>query len=402
MENWTVKTEADAAPQVEEQKSAQEVEQAVVEEAVAETPNVEIVESDTVKVNLDQPPVKEEKDEQQVSDEQQEQQVEPETEADADAESPLELITEEEPKEENLEEEVTASAETVDAIHEAAQDPKIELPENVEKLVQFMEETGGSVEDYVNLNRDISSMDDVDVIRQHYKEKFPHLDDEDISFKMDEAFLYDEDVDDERAIRSKKLAFKEELYNAKKSLEGNKEKYYADLKLRKQTDIPQEYQQAYEAANNYKQAEEANIKLQAKFLEETGKVFNDDFKGFDFKVGDNKYRYKVNEPAKVQEYQSDINNFIGEFLGEDGSIQDAAGYHKAIYAAKNVDKIANHFYEQGRAEALKQSAKEAKNIDMDPRSDMSAAVTTKSGTKVRVVNNEAFGSKLKFKNYNNR
>ena len=281
-------------------------------------------------------------------------------------------------------------------------DPKIELPENVEKLVQFMEETGGSVEDYVNLNRDITKLDDVDVIREHYKQKFPHLDDEDISFKMDEAFLYDEDVDDDRAIRSKKLAFKEELYNAKKALEGNKEKYYADLKLRKQTDIPQEYQQAYEAANNYKQAEEANSKLQAKFIEETGKVFSEDFKGFDFKVGDAKYRYKVNEPAKVKEYQSDINNFIGEFLGEDGSIQDAAGYHKAIYAAKNVDKIANHFYEQGRAEALKQQAKEAKNINMDPRSDMSASVTTKSGTKVRVVNNDAFGSKLKFKNYNNR
>ena len=403
MENWTVKTEADVAPQVEEQKSAQEVEQAIVEEAVADTPNVEIEgNDDVVKVNLDQPPVKQEENEQQVSDEQQEQQVEPETETSENTDSPLELVTEEEPKEEDLKEEVTASAETVDAIHEAAQDPKIELPENVEKLVQFMEETGGSVEDYVNLNRDISSMDDVDVIRQHYKEKFPHLDDEDISFKMDENFLYDEDADDERAIRSKKLAFKEELYNAKKALEGNKEKYYADLKLRKQTDIPQEYQQAYEAANNYKQAEEANSKLQAKFVEETGKVFSEDFKGFDFKVGDNKYRYKVNEPAKVKEYQSDINNFIGEFLGEDGSIQDAAGYHKAIYAAKNVDKIANHFYEQGRAEALKQQAKDAKNINMDPRSDMSASVTTKSGTKVRVVNNDAFGSKLKFKNYNNR
>ena len=406
MENWTVKTEADAAPQVEEQKSAQEVEQAIVEEAVADTPNVEIEGSDdVVKVNLDQPPVKQEENEQQVSNEQQDEQieqVESKTEGAETSESPLERITEEEPQKEDLKEEVTASAETVDAIHEASQDPKIELPENVEKLVQFMEETGGSVEDYVNLNRDITKLDDVDVIREHYKQKFPHLDDEDISFKMDEAFLYDEDVDDDRAIRSKKLAFKEELYNAKKALEGNKEKYYADLKLRKQTDIPQEYQQAYEAANNYKQAEEANSKLQAKFIEETGKVFSEDFKGFDFKVGDAKYRYKVNEPAKVKEYQSDINNFIGEFLGEDGSIQDAAGYHKAIYAAKNVDKIANHFYEQGRAEALKQQAKDAKNINMDPRSDMSASVTTKSGTKVRVVNNDAFGSKLKFKNYNNR
>ena len=408
MENWTVKavdgqevgatTEAPAA----EPQTAQETEQAIVKEAVADTPNVEIQGDDVIKINLDAPsePVKEEKDEQQVSNEQQDEQVEqvePEAEGTETTESPIERIVEEEPKEEDLKVEAPEPV----AIHEEAA-PKVELPENIDKLVKFMEETGGSLQDYVDLNKDVEKMDDVDIIRDHYKEKFPHLDDEDISFKMDEAFLYDEDVDDDRAIRAKKLAFKEELYNAKKSLSGRKDKYYADLVSKQQSNIPQEYQDAYASANNYKQAEEANSKLQAKFLDETSKVFSDDFKGFDFKVGDAKYRYKVNEPAKVKEYQSDINNFIGEFLGEDGSIQDAAGYHKAIYAAKNVDKIANHFYEQGRAEALKQQAKEAKNINMDPRSDMSASVTTKSGTKVRVANNDSFDGKLRFKNYNNR
>ena len=219
---------------------------------------------------------------------------------------------------------------------------------------------------------------------------------------MDEKFAYDEEVDEQRDVRKKQIAFKEELYNAKKYLEGNKEKYYADLVSKKQTDIPQEYREAYEVANNYKQSQEASSKLQERFAAATNRVFNDDFKGFDFKVGDNTYRYKVADPVKTKEYQSDLNNFVGEFLGEDGAIADAAGYHKAMFAAKNVDKIAQHFYEQGRAEALRQSAKEAKNIDMNPRQDMSASVTTKSGTKVRVVQNNDFGGKLRFKNYNNR
>ena len=410
MENWTVKAvdgqdvnSAPETPQVEQEApTAQETEQAVVQEAIVDTPNIEIQgDNEVVKVNLDEP-VKTQEDEQVSNEEpiQQDEQVS-EPEGNENSESPIELVSQEESKEESVTEPVTASAETVDAIHEASQDPKVELPENIQKLVEFMEETGGSVEDYVSLNRDISKLDDVDIIRDHYREKFPHLDDEDISFKMDEAFLYDEELDDERAIRSKKLAFKEELYNAKKSLEGRKDKYYADIKLN-QKNVPQEYQEAVKVADNYKQAEEANKQLQAQFAEQTNKVFNDDFKGFDFKVGDNTYRYKVNEPAKVKEYQSDLNNFVGEFLGEDGTISDAAGYHKAMYAAKNIDKIANHFYEQGRAEALKTQAKEAKNISMDPRADMSASVTTKSGTKVRVVNNDNFGSKLKFKNYNNR
>ena len=386
-EQWTVK-----AVDGEEQKSPQEQEQAVVEEAVAETPNVEIQEDNTVvKVDLDNPP--QPKQEEDVV---QETKEEPIAEAPKEPEaidSPIEIVNEEEAPVEKVEEPV--------AIHQPEPTPEQpKLPENVQKLIDFMDETGGTVADYANLNKDISKLDDVSVVKEYYKTKYPNLDDEDITFKMNDQFLFDEEADDERAIRSKKLAFKEELYSARTYLEDRKTKYYDELKLNRQTNIPEEYQQAYETAQSYSKAQESNKQLQAAFQQKTDAVFNE-LKGFDFKVGDNTYRYKVNEPAKVKEYQSDINNLVGEFLHEDGTIGDAKGYHKALFAAKNADKIAQHFYEQGRADAIKQEAKDAKNIDMDPRSDHSA-VTTSSGTKVRVVNDEGFSGKLRFKNYNNR
>ena len=417
MENWTVKSvdgvDVNATPEVQEEQAteaaptAQEQEQAVVEEAAAKNDNIQIEDDGVIKVDLSNPP-KQEKDE-QVSDEKQDEQSEPvaETEASEEPSSPLEIVNE------TPSEEVSEKAETIEAAVEsstqvptASQEqetvPQVELPENIQKLVDFMEETGGSLEDYVSLNKDYDQMDDHGLIREYYKQKYPHYTEDRLNRRLDKDFGFDKEVDDPDVIQDKKDAFDDAVFDAKAYLKDKKAKYFDELKFNRKQEIPQDYQQAYELATNYKQAEETNKQLQDRFLQATDGVFNQEFKGFDFKVGENTYRYKVADIEKTKSYQSDINNFIGEFLGEDGAMADAAGYHKAMFAAKNVDKIAQHFYEQGKADAIKQSAAEAKNISMDPRKDMSANVTTKSGTKVRVVSDEGFKGKLKFKNYSNR
>lgn len=270
-----------------------------------------------------------------------------------------------------------------------------ELPENIDKLVKFMEETGGSLEDYVSLNRDVTKMDNTTLLREYYKSTKPHLDADDVDFLFNKNFAYDEEADDPSDIKAKQLAYKEELYNAQQYFNKAKDKYYADLKLRKQQDIDPQYIKAMEYYNNSQQQSEEYNNLQKQFIEKTNKVFNDNFKGFDFKVGENKYRFKVDNTEKVKQYQSDISNFINEFLGDDGAVNDAAGYHKALFAAKNADKIANHFYEQGRADAIKDAAKDAKNINMDPRADNSI-IKTKQGDKIRVVSGNS-SDKLRIK-----
>ena len=297
--------------------------------------------------------------------------------------SPLELIKEDE---ETIvkEEEPSITAEQKEEVKEAE---KQMLPENVEKLVTFMEETGGSLEDYVNLNRDISKYDNVTLMREYYKTTKPHLNQDDVEFLLNKNFSYDEETDDPSEVKAKQLAFKEELFNAQNHFKTSKEKYYADLKLRKQNEVAPEYKEAYDYYNNQKQLIEESEKLQKDFLSKTDKVFSDDFKGFDFSVGKNKYRFKVDNPLKTKEFQSDIKNFANTFIGKDGTVADAKGYHKALFAGANADKIANHFYEQGRADAIKEQAKAAKNIDMSPRSDNSNVMSS-SGQKIRVVSGD--------------
>ena len=306
-------------------------------------------------------------------------------------ESPLELIKEDE---ETVvkEEEPSITAEQKEEVKEAE---KQMLPENVEKLVTFMEETGGSLEDYVNLNRDISKYDNVTLMREYYKTTKPHLNQDDVEFLLNKNFSYDEEADDPSEVKAKQLAFKEELFNAQNHFKTSKEKYYADLKLRKQNEVAPEYKEAYDYYNNQKQLIEESEKLQKDFLSKTDKVFSDDFKGFDFSVGKNKYRFKVDNPLKTKEFQSDIKNFANTFIGKDGTVADAKGYHKALFAGANADKIANHFYEQGRADAIKEQAKTAKNIDMSPRSDNSNIMSS-SGQKIRVVSGDD-SSKLRIK-----
>ena len=310
--------------------------------------------------------------------------------------SPLELITEKEPKK-NVKKEDKEKETPILQKKEIKEEEKV-LPENVDKLVKFLEETNGTIEDYVNLNKDISKMDNISLLREYYAKTKPHLNAEDIDFLFNKNFAYDGEADDPQEIKAKTLAFKEELFNAQNYFTSNKEKYYADLKLRKQNTLTPEQNEAIEFYDNYKQQQQGTEEKQAFFRKETDKVFNDNFKGFDFKVGENKYRYKIDNPKKVKEFQSSINNWINSHVDNDtGHIKDASIYHKSLFAAQNADKIANHFYEQGRADAIRESAKQAKNIKMDPRADNASMPKTNTSGIRAISSNDDNPNKLRIK-----
>ena len=274
--------------------------------------------------------------------------------------------------------------------------PQRTLPENIENLVKFMEDTGGGIEEYVRLNADYSSVDDTALLKEYYKSTKGHLDNEEIDFLIEDNFSYDEDIDDDRDIRKKKLTLKEEVAKAKKFLNGMKDEYYKEVKLGSK--LSSEQQEAINFYNKYNQEQSVSSGVQQKqykqFEQSTNNVFNEEFKGFDFKVGDKKYRYNVKNAGDVKNYQSDISNFVKEFLDENDMMKDAKGYHKALYAGKNIDKIVSHFYEQGKADAIKQTAINSKNIDMSARTNK--PVVEAGGMKFKVLGGED-SSRLKFK-----
>jgi len=233
------------------------------------------------------------------------------------------------------------------------------LPENIEKLVTFMEETGGTVEDYVRLNADYSNINNNALLKEYYKNTKPHLDSEEIDFLLEDKFYYDEDLDDERDIRLKKLAFKEEVSKAKSFLEETKQKYYAEIKSR--PTVNNEYQKALDFFNRHNKEQNKVAQQQEAFKKQTSNLFNNEFKGFEFNLGEKKFRYNLQNPSQVAETQSNIQSFVGRFLDNDGNVKDTPGYHKALYSAMNADKIATHFYDQGRADAVKEVVASSKN-----------------------------------------
>ena len=265
-----------------------------------------------------------------------------------------------------------------------------DLPENVQKLMNFMEDTGGDLHDYINLYRDYSEMDNQTLLREYYQNTKPHLQGDEIDFLMEDQFSFDEEVDEERDIKRKKLALKEQVASAKSHLDGLKSKYYNDIKAGSK--LTSEQQKAIDFFNRHNKESENTKKIhsQAKdrFLNKTNEVFNDEFKGFEYKVGDKKYRFNVKDPNQVKENQSDINNFIKKFLNENSQMEDAKGYHKSLFTAQNSDAIANHFYEQGKADALKDSMANSKNIDMSPRESHGTPIDN-SGIKMRVLDEDS-------------
>ena len=330
-----------------------------------------------IKVDLTKPPVKEEdnavreqstnevpvRDEPEASEEVQAENVETTNEQSAREESPEQVQNEAPPAKAN----------------------DLELPENVDKLINFMNETGGNINDYVKLNTNVDELDNMSALQQYYKQTKPHLNDEEITFMLDDQFSYEEDIDEETDIKRKKLALKEQVAEAKAYLDGQKSKYYDEIKARPAPN--DEYQKAMDFFNRYnkesQEQEEQQKKQTENFMQKTNEVFNDKFEGFDFKVGDRSLKFKVNDAEKIKTTQSDINNFVGKFLDENEAMSDAEGYHKSLFTAMNADAIANHFYEQGKADALKNSVAKSKNIDMSPR--QSHGEIEVGGVKYRVL-----------------
>jgi len=322
-------------------------------------------------------------------------------------EAPVEApVTEEAPEEpvlmEITDEEVEEATEQLEEeVAEAIQESTkagASLPENIQKVVDFMDETGGSLEDYVRLNTDYSSLNEDQLLREYYETKFSAYDREDIDFLLADKFSYDEELDDEREVRLKKLERKQALAEAKNHLDGLKSKYYDEIKMGSR--LNPEQQKAVEFFNRYnKESEEATKVAErqtSRFKQESEKVFSDKFEGFDYSVGDKKYRFKVKDAGQVKETQGDINNFIKKFLDEKGEMKDAKGYHKSLFTAMNADQVAQHFYEQGKSDAVKDSMARTKNVDMNPRGTHEK-VTTQNGWTMRAVSDGESSSKLKVK-----
>ena len=283
---------------------------------------------------------------------------------------------------------------TVKEIKEAVRDEKVlgkPLPENIEKLVSFMEDTGGTVEDYVRLNADYSTISEDALIKEYYRKTKPYLESEDIDLML-EDYQYDEDLDEDRDIRKKKIAFKEEVAKAKSFLEETKSKYYDEIKLR--PGVTQDQQKAMDFFNRYNEDQETAIKQHEDFKSKTNNYFNDEFKGFEFDVSGKKFRYGVEDPSKLAEDQSNINNFVGKFLNKEGEVTDTKGYHKALFMASNADTIINHFYEQGKSDATKDIIGKSKNPSTDIRQPAKTGFI--NGLKVKSVSAQD-SSKLRIK-----
>ena len=265
-----------------------------------------------------------------------------------------------------------------------------QLPDQLQKVVKFMNETGGDLNDYVRLNRDVTKMDDSDVLDEYYRATKSHLTAEERSFLLEETYGYDEDEDNERDIKRKKIALKEQVAEARAHLDRQKSKYYEEIKAGSK--LTQQQQNAINFFNRYSKESEVRKKrsqeAQKKFTERTDNVFNEKFKGFEYNVGDKKFRINVKDPNKIKQTQSNISNFVNKFASEDKSeIVDMQGYHKSLFTAMNPDAIANHFYEQGKADAIKARVAKDKNINLEPRKTHSNVDT--GGVKYKVLRGES-------------
>ena len=392
------------------EETTQQIEETPQENQVEEkTPEIDLSKFESaddpniIKVDLSKPIKTEENVQSESTDTNEENIIQEKTVEEAtDKEEVIEQVAEENTEtpilEEVTEEQVEEVQEQVEEAVAEAEATGKPLPENIEKLINFMEDTGGDIQDYVRLNQDYNSLDEMSLLKEYYKQSKPHLNEEEINFLMEDQFSYDEEDDEEKEIKRKKLALKEQVADARAHLDGQKSKYYEDIKMGSK--LTNEQQKAIDFFNRYNKNQEENQKLtklqNETFTNKTNQVFSDKFKGFEYNIGDKRFRFNVKDANEIKETQSDFNNFTRKFLDKNNVIKDAQGYHKSLFTAMNADAIANHFYEQGKADAMKTSVAKAKNVNMNPR--QAHGEVESSGFKYKILGDNSSDFKFKIKN----
>lgn len=273
------------------------------------------------------------------------------------------------------------------------QKEKAELPEDIKKLMEF------GVDNYLKINRDWNSENDATILKEYYKQTKPHLDDDDIAYLLEEEYSYDEDIDDDRDIKKKKVALKEELFRAKGYLNDLKEQYKVELGS-SQTEVSEDYKKAFNFYQEYTENSKKEIEIAQKkaevFLDKTNRLFNSEFKGFEFNLGDKKQVFKPSDVLETKTTQSDISKVIANHLDENGYLKDEHQYHKALAMFRDPDGFAKFFYEQGKSDATNNVIKDAKNIEMSVR-DKKDVTPKGDGPKMRVVSNDDFEGGMKIR-----
>jgi len=272
-----------------------------------------------------------------------------------------------------------------------------ELPSDVSAFLKYKKETGRGIDDFMKLSKDFNALSPEKLLAEYYSATESDLDDEDINYMIEDRFGYDPDFDEEKDIKKKEIAKKKELAKAKKFFEDQKEQYKSPLES-SGSSVPDEDRENYNAYKKYVQdaqtVQQESYKKSEYFQKKTEELFNQDFKGFDFNIGDKDLKFLPGDPADLKKSQSDLTNYISKYLDSDGLISDAVGYHRSLSVAMNPEKFAKFFYEQGKAEALLDTAKQTKNIDMEVRT--SPQSISSSGVKVKNID-DGGGRGLKFK-----
>lgn len=278
-----------------------------------------------------------------------------------------------------------------------AQKQQEELPEDVSAFLKYKKETGRDIKDFMKLQVDYDQVDDNKLLQDFYSSTEEDLDSEDISYLIQEKFGYDEDVDDDSEVKAKKIAIKRELAKAKKYFNELKETYKIPVESAKglvNDDELETYNAYKEYVSQSQSVQEENQKKTEFFMKKTDEVFNDEFKGFEFNIGEQSILFSPGEVSDVKSAQSDVNNFISKYIDEKGLIKDPKGYHRALSAAMNPEKMANFFYEKGKADSVGDLSRQSKNVNMDVRTTPQQVST--SGFKVRAVESDS-GRGLKIK-----
>lgn len=229
-------------------------------------------------------------------------------------------------------------------VNKEPEEPQLQIDERLQPILDFVEKTGRSPEDwfrYQQLNP--SEMDDLSAVRLTIQNDYPDLTAQEVDRLMNRKYKLDPERFDEDEIADSALQLKIDATKARKDISSLRDNYTLPVQSATQGEIESPFDESW-----YSTMQQETSALEAvEFTLPNGQSFN-------YGLRDEYRQQLVDKNSRLEE-------FFDQYVEDNGAWNiDKLNMHQTV--VDNIDEIVKNVYQQGLSDGQRKVVSNASNV----------------------------------------
>lgn len=267
-----------------------------------------------------------------------------------------------------LSEKLGRSVDSFDSLTQQPESKGVEFAsEQLKALNDYVSETGRGVEDYFKAqSMDTENMSSEDLLKSYIGYNNPDYSQKEVDLYFNHLYKQDSDKYDEEETALGSLQMKRDVREAKKLFQEVKDNYYS----KESGSNEMSEQEAKEVRSNWINNMESQV---------------DELEGISFDINDSgeEFTFAITDEARagLKDSNSNLDSFFNKYVSDDGS-WDYDQLNQDMFILNNIQDIVRGVANQYRSKGTEQVIKDAKNINMSPKSQPTSSNSKSIGSQI--------------------